>query len=311
MKIPAAKIYFSDEDKEKIIENVRGVLSSGWLTLGDYTKAFENTFAEMHGVQYSIATNSGTSSLEICLRILNPDNGEVICPTNTFFATPAAVLHAGGQVKFIDIEEEFFSLDPNLLQEAISSKTKVVIIVHIGGIISPKISEIKKICRDNNIILLEDAAHAHGCHLNGEHAGSFGTAASFSFYPTKVITSGEGGMITTNDERINEKARIYRDQGKAGFHGNYHVDLGYNWRLPEINAILGLSQLGRLKEFIERRQMIAKIYDRELKSIPKVYLVSLPNTLSCNYYKYIVLLDKDVDRQNLKKKLRENHQVSL
>lgn len=311
MRAPAAKIHFPDEDKESILEKIRTVLSTGWLTLGENTKAFEKEFTEKHKVSYAVATNSGTSALEICLRILNPEKEEVICPTNTFFATPAAVLHAGGKIKFVDIEDKYFSLDPDILQEIISPKTKMVIIVHIGGIISSKILEIKEICEDNGLILLEDAAHAHGSHLNGEIAGSFGKAAAFSFYPTKVITSGEGGMITTNDVKIDEEARIYRDQGKAGFHGNYHVNLGYNWRLPEINAILGLTQLKRLDEFIKQRQIIAKIYDEQLKTVPKIRSVLLPDNLNCNYYKYIALLDENVDLANLKKKLQKNHGVSL
>jgi len=311
MRIPPVRIYFPDSDKDIILEKAREVLSSGWLTLGENTKELERMFSESHGVSRAIATNSGTSALEICLRILNPDGGEVICPTNTFFATPAAALHAGGTLKFVDIEENHFAIDPEGLQEAISSNTRLVVIVHIGGIISPRISEIVKICEDNDVVLLEDAAHAHGCHLSGRFAGSFGRAGTFSLFATKVITSGEGGMIVTDDESVESEARVYRDQGKAPGRGNYHVRMGYNWRLSEINAIVGVSQLARLEEFIEGRQKIARIYDRELEGISGLTKVSIPKEVHCNYYKYIAMLDHDVDRTELKKKLRENHEVSL
>ncbi|MFW9888407.1 MAG: DegT/DnrJ/EryC1/StrS family aminotransferase [Candidatus Thorarchaeota archaeon] len=311
MRIPAAKIYFPESDWDEILERTRDVLSSGWLTLGKYTKELEKKFSESHGISHAVATNSGTSSLEIAMRILNPEGGEVICPTNTFFATPAAVLHAGGSIRFVDIEQDYFSIDPERLQDAITSKTRLVVVVHIGGIISPRIVEIAKICQENDIILLEDAAHAHGCHLSGRFAGSFGQAGSFSLFATKVITSGEGGIIVTNDERIDSEARIYRDQGKAPLRGNYHVKLGYNWRLSEINAIVGISQLARMEEFIEGRQRIARIFDRELEDVSGVTRVSIPGEIHCNYYKYIAMLDADIDRNDLKKKLRENHEVSL
>src|SRR5262249_10092087 len=156
---------------------------------------------------------------------------EVIVPTNTFYATAGAVVHAGGRPRFVDCEPSTFAMDLESLRSAIGPQTAAVILVHIGGMITPAIDAIKALCDQHGNPLVEDGAHAHGASLHGRMAGSFGLAAGFSFYPTKVITSGEGGVIVTDDEGIYKEALIYRDQGKEGFTTNFHVRLGYNWRL--------------------------------------------------------------------------------
>jgi len=310
MKIPAAKIYFPEEDRKKLLKQIDGILRSGQLTLGKYTKEFEERFAAYVGTKYAVAVNSGTSALEISLRALDVKGHSVIVPTNTFFATPASVIHAGGEVIFADVTENL-CIDPESVKENIREDTKGVIVVHIGGIVAPQIKEIKEICEDRGLFLIEDAAHAHGSTLDGKKAGSFGDAAAFSFYPTKVMTSGEGGMITTNDERIYRRALVFRDQGKAGFYGNVHVEMGYNWRMSEVHAAIGLSQFARLEEFIEDRRRIAKVYDEELKKIDKVTPIKIPPNVKSNYYKYVALLDKGIERGAIKKELREKYGVSL
>lgn len=311
MKVPAAGIYFPEEDRKEILSNIEKALESGQLTLGKSGEEFEKKFAEYVGAKHAIAVNSGTSALEIPLRIFDVRGKNVIVPTNTFFATPAAVIHAGGKVKFAEADPKTFSLDVDDISEKIDKDTKGVIVVHIGGIVTPRIEEIKKLCDDNNLFLLEDAAHAHGSSLHGKKAGTFGPTASFSFYPTKVMTSGEGGMIVTDDPDVQKKAVIYRDQGKSGFLGNVHVELGYNWRMSELHAVLGLSQLRRLDEFIERRRRMAKIYDERLKDIDGIKGLAMPDGVKSNYYKYIALLDKGIDRGAIKKELKEKYGVSL
>lgn len=141
--------------------------------------------------------------------------------------------------------------------------------------------------------------------------GTFGVAASFSFYPTKVMTSAEGGMIVTNDEHLANEAKLYRDQGKLSFTQNLHDKLGYNWRMSEPHAIIGLSQFGRLEEFIAARQRIATIYDEGLADVPGIRPLSVPDGCHCNYYKYIAVLDEDIDRGKLKRMLREEHEIGL
>ncbi|MFQ5977041.1 MAG: DegT/DnrJ/EryC1/StrS family aminotransferase [Candidatus Heimdallarchaeota archaeon] len=311
MKVPAARILFPEEDRKEILANIDQILKSGQLTLGSHGKNFEKEFAGFLGSKHAIAVNSGTSALEIPLRVLGINTGNVIVPTNTFFATPAAVLHSGANIKFVDIEWNSLGIDVEKTKEAIDSDTKGIIIVHIGGIISPQIHELREICDDQGLFLIEDAAHAHGSTLSGKYAGTFGHVSSFSFYPTKVITSGEGGMIVTDQEDIVEKSRIFRDQGKSGFLGNIHVEMGYNWRMSEIHALLGRYQLQRLNEFVDDRKKIAKLYDDHLPSVSGIKNLNLPADCNSNYYKYIAFLDNDIDRTQLKKELRDEFQISL
>jgi dTDP-4-amino-4,6-dideoxygalactose transaminase len=310
MNIPAAKIYFPEEDRGEILEKIGEVLETGQLTLGKYGREFEEKFAAYIGTKYAIAVNSGTSALEISLSALDVKGHSVIVPTNTFFATPASVIHAGGKVIFADVTENL-CIDPESVKEKIRDDTRGLIVVHIGGIIPPQIKTIQEICEDNNLFLIEDAAHAHGSTMDGKKAGTFGGAAAFSFYPTKVITSGEGGLITTNDKNIYERALVFRDQGKAGFYGNVHTELGYNWRMSEVHAILGLSQFARLEEFISDRRKVAEIYDEELKKIEGITPVKIPDNVKSNYYKYCAILEEGIDRASIKKELKENYNVSL
>ena len=310
MQIPAAKIYFPEEDRRSLLVQIDEILSTGQLTLGKYNRQLEEEFAKYVGMEYAVAVNSGTSALEIILRALDIEKHSVIVPTNTFFATPAAVIHAGGRVIFADITDNL-CLDPESMEKKIREDTKAVIIVHIGGTVPPQITRIKEICQARRLFLIEDTAHAHGSAFNGHKAGAFGIAAAFSFYPTKVITSVEGGMISTNDEKLYRRARIFRDQGKSGFERNLHVELGYNWRMSEIHAVVGLYQFRRLEEFIAHRRKIARLYDDGLKEINGLIPLRRPAGVESNYYKYVALLDKGINRETLKKELKEKHRVSL
>lgn len=310
MNIPAARIYFPEKDRKELLSQIDGILASGQLTLGKYTKEFEQKFAQYVNTKYAVAVNSGTSALEIILRTLDIEGYSVIVPTNTFFASPASAIHAGGKVVFADNSDNL-CLEPESMRQNIPKDAKAVMLVHIGGLVPPQISEIQRICKEHNLFLIEDAAHAHGSSLNGQKAGSFGIAAAFSFYPTKVMTSGEGGMITTNDEMIYQRALVFRDQGKAGFFGNVHTEMGYNWRMSEVHAAIGLSQFARLGEFIADRGRIAQIYDEELQRVDNVTPVKIPQEAKSNYYKYVVILAEGIDRVALKKELRERYGVSL
>ncbi|MBI4158716.1 DegT/DnrJ/EryC1/StrS aminotransferase family protein [Candidatus Woesearchaeota archaeon] len=307
MKIPSAKIYFPEDDVGLILKEIERVLISGNLTLGGKGYKFEDIFKEYNKNKFAIATSSGASALEIILRCINVENSNVVVPVNTSADTPLAVLHAGGSIRFIDCDETF-CLNSEQLNEKITKETKAVIIVHIGGIIHHKINEIVKICKDRNVILIEDAAHAHGSSIQGKKAGGFGKAASFSFYPTKVITSGEGGIIVTDNKMIEQKARILRDRGKPVFNSAISIDKGSSWRMSEINAILGIFQLKRLEEFIEKRREIAKIYDKNLKGIGITPLEIKKS--KTNYYKYIAMLDKNIDKIRLKEELKKR-EISL
>ncbi|MBI4267983.1 MAG: aminotransferase class V-fold PLP-dependent enzyme, partial [Chloroflexi bacterium] len=228
--IAILRLPYTDEELDFIQNGISEVIKSGYLTMGKKVAQFEKVFADFTGARHAIATSNGTCSLEIILRAIGVTGKTVIVPSNTMFASPASVIHAGARVIFADCQKENLQLDPQDLKRKIRPDTKAVMLVHIGGIISPALDEIKKICAQNNLVLIEDAAHAHGATIDGKQAGTLGAAGSFSFYPTKVMTTAEGGMITTDDDNIYQQAISLRDHGRASDDPNVHVELGYNWR---------------------------------------------------------------------------------
>ena len=309
--VPAAKIQFLPEDRQWIAERIQEVLATGQLTLGRYGEEFEQKFARFCGLRYGVAVNSGTSSLEIILRSLGVEGKDVLVPTNTFFATAAAVVHAGGRPVLADMDARSFAVRPDDIEQRLTPRTAGIIVVHIGGLISQDMPALVDLAARKGLWLVEDAAHAHGSSLGGVSAGAFGIAGSFSFYPTKVMTSAEGGMIVTDDARIAGEARIYRDQGKASFTQNAHVRMGYNWRMSEPHAIIGLRHLERLPTMIADRQRIAAVYDRALAGLHNLTSLTVSEGGICNYYKYIAILAARRDRKALKSLLREQYGVSL
>jgi perosamine synthetase len=309
--VPAAKIQFLPEDRVWIADRIQEVLASGQLTLGKYGAEFEKEFARFCGVRHAVAVNSGTSSLEIILRSLGIEGKKVLVPTNTFFATAAAVVHAGGIPVLVDMDPESFAVNPEIVEKSLTSGTVGIIVVHIGGIVSAQMPALVQLAKTKGLWLVEDAAHAHGSSFQSIKAGAFGVAGSFSFYPTKVMTSAEGGMIVTNDDRLAEESRIYRDQGKKSFSENSHVRMGYNWRMSEPHAIIGLKHLERLPSMIADRRSIAAIYDQKLAAFKDLYTLQIPKDGICNYYKYIAVLKEKRNRKELKAQLREGYGVSL
>ena len=302
--VPAARIVFAPEDRAKALAMMDEALSSGALTLGPHTQRLEAEFGARHAAPFAIAVSSGTSALEIILRTLDVEGREVVVPTNTFFATAAAVIHAGGVPRFVDVERETLALSASTVRPALSERTAAVILVHIGGLVTAEAEAMARVCRESGVPLVEDAAHAHGAAYERAHAGSFGIAAAFSFYPTKVMTTAEGGMIVTRDERLRDEAVIYRDQGKAGFLGGEHVRMGYAWRMSELHAAVGIVQLARLDEFISVRRRVAALYDEGLDGIRGVTPLVVARGCEPNYYKYIAYLDEGIDRQRVKEALR-------
>jgi perosamine synthetase len=310
-KVPAARIQFLPEDRLWIAERIQEVLASGQLTLGRYGAEFEREFAAFCGLEHAVAVNSGTSSLEIILRSLGIEGKDVLVPTNTFFATAAAVVHAGANPILLDMDPESFAIRPEDVEKRMTAKTGALIVVHIGGLVSRRMPELVDLAARKGIPLIEDAAHAHGSGLDGKSAGAFGMAGSFSFYPTKVMTCAEGGMIVTNQRQLADEARIYRDQGKASFTRNAHVRMGYNWRMSEPHAIIGLRHLQRLPAMIAERQRIAAMYNEALAGMSNLKTLPVPPHGFCNYYKYIAVMAEHRDRRELRLRLRDQFGVSL
>ncbi len=303
--IPAAQIHFPEEDIVAMQSEFADILRTGQLVLGERTKIFEREFADYLGADKALAVNSGTSALEIAMRCIGVEGKNVIVPANTFYATAGAVLHAGGNLKFGDIESETFGLDSENASRLIDENTAAIVVVHIGGTPSRDLMKLRQLCDERGIKLIEDSAHAHGSSVNGQKVGTIGDVGTFSFFPTKVVTSGEGGMVVAKDPRVIEEGRIYRDQGKASGGRNFHTHQGYAWRMSEIHALLGISQLRRLDEFIDHRKMIARIYDDGLNGLPDLSPAVIPAGSESNYYKYVVNLRPSINRELLKAKMKE------
>jgi perosamine synthetase len=211
----------------------------------------------------------------------------------------------------MDTDPASLGTAPEEIERRLTPATAAVVVVHVGGLVSARMPEVEALCARRGVPLVEDAAHAHGSSLAGRQAGTFGVAAAFSFYPTKVMTSAEGGMIVTRDERLAAEARAYRDQGKASFERNAHTHLGYNWRLSEPHAIIGVRHLTRLPEMIAARQRVAAIYNRRLAALPALAPLSIPAGGASNHTTYVARRRRPLDRGELKRTLRERHQVSL
>lgn len=311
LPIPPQCYEFSPEDIDFVLSKFRGLVEErAFLTMGKYGEEFEQAFAKYHQCQYAVAVNSGTAALEIILRTLDVAGSDVVVPTNTAAATVFAVIAAGGRPVFADCGADLI-VDPKDVAGRLTAKTKAVITVHVGGLISPSTPELVQLCDAKGIYLVEDAAHAHGCMLDGKRAGTFGIAASFSFFSTKVMTTGEGGMVVTGERWLSEKAAMLRNYAKMPGKGNYHEEFGYNWRMGELPALLGLAQLRRLDDFINRRNHLAKIYDGMLRGVEGLTLLPAPPNARHNFYKYILFLDPHIDREQLQHRLKTVHGVNL
>ena len=309
-RIPLLRLNYARSEKKYITDGLKEILDSGHLTMSKKVSHFEELFAKFIGVKFAVAVNSGTSALEIPLRALNVKGKSIIIPTNTFMATPLAALHAGAKVIFVDSSKDDLSIDIKDLEKKITSNTVGIIPVHIGGVISTQWNKLKKICNSNKLFILEDAAHAHGSIINNKKAGSLGVAAAFSFYPTKVLNTGEGGMITTNDKALYKKFVTLRDHGKKDPKHNIHSELGYNWRMAEINALLGIQQMKKVNKILYERRAQAKLYDKLLEGTPNLKLLEIPEKIKSSYYKYIVFVNKKI-RDKVKKKMKKSFGVTL
>ncbi|MFJ1707517.1 DegT/DnrJ/EryC1/StrS family aminotransferase [Kitasatospora sp. NPDC088346] len=311
MGVPAARIVFDEDDRTAVAEAVTDILSTGMLTLGPWTERFEQAFATEHGASHAVAVSSGTAALEVVLRTLGVRDRDVVVPAVTFYATAGAVLHAGGRPVLADVEASTFALSAATVEAALTPTTAAVVLVHVGGMITPEVDAVRRLCDERGIALVEDAAHAHGSSYGGRAAGTFGLAGAFSFYPTKVVTSGEGGMILTESADLRDEARIHRDQGKGSFSTNHHIRFGGSWRLSELNAAVGTVHLRRLKEFVENRRRVARRYDTALAALDGLQPLTEPAGCRGNYYKYVLLLPPGTDRARFKREAAEDFGVRL
>lgn len=244
-RIPIAKPLITDEEKRRVLE----VLDSGRLVAGAQVRAFEQAFAAYIGARFASATSSGTTALQVALEALEIDRGEAVVTTPfTFVGTTNAILHAGARPVFVDVDERTYNLDPNHVEDALRrERVRAILCVHLYGL-SADLDALAGIAARHGVLLVEDCAQAHGAAVRGRRAGSVGDAAIFSFYPTKNMTTGEGGMVVTSHEGVAQRAGVLVNVGQNGSEEYVYERIGYNYRMTEMAAAMGLAQLERLEE---------------------------------------------------------------
>ena len=286
IKVPIAKPIIGDEE----IDNVVEVLKSGMIAQGPKVEEFEQEFAEWVGAEYGVAVNSGTAALHTALLSCEIGKGdEVITTPFTFIATGNAIAYTGATPVFADIDLDTYTLDPNSIEDLITENTKAILPVHLYGQ-AADMDRINEIAEKFSLIVIEDAAQAHGATCKGKKVGSIGDMACFSFYPTKNMTTSEGGMITTDDEDLAENARMFRAHGASV---RYHHDaIGYNFRMTDISAAIGLAQLKKVDEFNDKRIENAAYLNEGLKDVDGVVTPYCEPDSKHVYHQYTIRVDK-------------------
>lgn len=291
--ISIAKPYIGEEEKKLVME----VLNSGMLAQGPKVAALEKAFQDVCDVKHAIATTSGTTALHVALLAHDIGPGdEVITTPFTFIASANSILFTGAKPVFVDIDKETFNIAPKLIEDAITSKTKAILPVHLYGYVCD-MDAIMDIAKRHNLVVIEDACQAVGAKFKGKVAGSFGTG-TFSLYATKNVMSGEGGMITTDDNDIAEKCRLIRSHGMKVRY--YHDMLGYNYRMSDLHAAIGLAQMGRLDEFTAVRQSNAKYLNEHINT---VITPEVKPEYEHVWHQYTIRVDGDRDRDAAVKQL--------
>lgn len=303
--IPITKPYFDQNELDLIKE----CLDSGWVTQGPMTEKFEKMFQAEHPCRYAVSVSSCTAALHIALLALGIQAGdEVIVPAFTWITSASCVEYVGGGIRFVDVEKETMNIDPHKIEEAITPKTKAIIVVHLFGC-PAKMDEIMEIARKYNLYVVEDCACAIGTTYKGRKVGTIGDIGCFSFHPRKAITTGEGGMCSTNDERLYYKMQQYKNHGasmtkkkeghgKPYYMGVYDV-VGYNLRLSDIQAAVGIAQFKKLHQLLENRKKCARYYIEKLKKYSHISLPMEFDGFGHTYQSFVILLKSgNVEERN-------------
>ncbi len=294
MRIPLSAPDISESEIESVVQ----VLRSLRLSLGPKLEEFERNTAEYAGTKHAVAVNSGTSGLHLCVRAIRLKAGdEVITTPFSFVASANVLLYEKAVPVFVDIDPKTLNIDAGKIEAAITAKTKAIMVVHVFGRPSP-MREIMEIANRYNLKVIEDACEAIGAEYENRRTGSIGDAGVFAFYPNKQITTGEGGMIVTNDDSIAEQAEILRNQGRdASSEWFEHIELGFNYRLSDINCALGIEQLKRLDFILNQRESAARKYQERLKNNPHLVLpeIDFPRG-RVSWFVYVVRLNENYTR---------------
>ncbi|MCK8824339.1 DegT/DnrJ/EryC1/StrS family aminotransferase [Fuchsiella alkaliacetigena] len=289
-------------------ELVNEVLDSGWLSLGKMLDKFEKNFADYIGTKYAVGVNSGTSGLHLLIRALGIEAGdEVITTPFSFVASSNCILFENAKPVFVDIDPKTLCIDPDKIEAAITDKTKAILPVDVFG--QPaNMTKIMEIADEYNLKVIEDSCEAIGAEHKGQKAGTFADASVFAFYPNKQITTGEGGMIVTDDEEIANLCRSMRNQGRSqDKQWLSHVRLGYNYRLDEMSCAVGIAQLERIEEILAKRASVAEKYNKLLADAPEVKTLTITeDTTKMSWFVYVIQLAEEIDRNRVMDYLRDN-----
>jgi perosamine synthetase len=299
--IPIAKPLLGKEE----LAAVKEVFESGILVQGEKTKLFESEFAEYIGVKHAIAVSNGTTALDVSLKALGISHGdEVITPAFSFVASSNCILYQGAKPVFADIDPRTFNIDPSDVESKITKKTKAIVCAHLFG--QPAaMRELKKTAEKQGVALVEDAAQSHGAEYDRKKVGGIGDIGCFSFYATKNMTTGEGGMITTSDGELAAKIRLLINHGQTEKY--HHVFLGYNYRITEISAAIGRVQLRKLEGFNRKRRANAKILTESIRRIHGLTPPNIAKKVKHVFYQYAIRVENEfpLDRDTLAKYLQK------
>jgi perosamine synthetase len=303
--IPVCEPYLAGNE----LEYVADCIKSNWISsLGKYIGEFEQRFAQYCGSKYGVSTTSGTTALHLALVSLGIGKGdEVIVPAFTMVAPVFAITYTGAKPVLVDSELETWNMDVTQIERKITPNTKVILPVHIYG--HPcDMDQVIEIARKYNLYVIEDAAEAHGAEYKGKRVGGMGDVGIFSFYANKIITTGEGGMMVTNREEVAEKARRLKDQAYSPGKRFLHTDIGFNYRMTNIQAAIGLAQLERIDELVERRRKNARLYNELLKGIEGISLPPQKVWAKNIYWMYCILIGDELgmSRDELQRELKKN-----
>jgi len=291
VKIPLAKPEFGPVEKKLVNQ----CLDTGWISsIGSFVEKFGQATAKYVGVKYALPVANGTAALHLALLALGiKPNDEVIVPALTFVASVNAITYVGAKPVFVDIEPQTYNLDINKLAVKITKKTKAIMTVDLYG--HPiDFDKVKKICRQYNLKFISDSAESFGSLYKGKPTGSQADISIFSFFGNKIITTGEGGMITTNNKKYYDTAKFYRDQAKnIKIHPYYHPAIGFNYGLTNLQAAVGLGQLKQIKTLTAKKRAIAQEYNRLLKNVPGIITPFEADYANSNYWMYAILVDKN------------------
>lgn len=294
--LPITKPYFDDDEMNLLKE----CLDSGWVTQGPMTEKFENIFREEHPCKYAVSVSSCTAALHIAMLALGIHAGdEVIVPAFTWITSASCVEYVGADVRFVDVEKETMNIDPNKIEEAITPRTKAIIAVHLFGC-PAKMDDIMEIAKKHHLYVVEDCACAIGTAYKGKKVGTIGDIGCFSFHPRKAITTGEGGMCSTNDEILYHKMMQYKNHGASlvksgdGYGKPYYMgiydDVGYNLRLSDIQAAVGIAQFKKLRKLLEDRKKCAEYYIEKFRGYEQFILPVVSDRVRHTYQSFVLLL---------------------